>query len=245
MSKTIIANWKMNLSIKESLILANKIAKIKTDNEIIVCPDFLSLNLINQKLKRKDIYLGAQDCAAYSYGSYTGEVASQSIIESGAKYVIIGHSERRKYQKEDNEIINNKIKQALKVGLKVILCVGENLTEKKNKKTKSILKTQLKGALKDVLKKELTNISIAYEPIWAIGSGKTPEAEKVNETSIYIKDLIYNDFKKKVKVFYGGSIKASNSSEFLKYKQIDGLLIGGASLNYQEFSKIFKKNYVR
>jgi triosephosphate isomerase len=250
MNKIIIANWKMNLSLKESLELANKVVKIKSENDIIICPDFLALSLIGARLKKtkkiyKNIYLGAQNCAAFSHGSYTGEVATSNILESGAKYVIIGHSERREYQKEDNEMINDKLKEALKIGLKVILCVGENSINKKNKKTKTILRSQVKGALKGVNKKNLENISIAYEPIWAIGSGKIPEGEEVDEISAYIKNLVYNNFKKKIKVFYGGSVKTSNANNFLKHNNIDGLLIGGASLNYQEFSKICQKNYVK
>lgn len=245
MSKTIIANWKMNLSVKESILLGAKVAKIKTENDIIICPDFLSLSEIKSKIKENNIYLGAQNCAAYSPGSYTGEVLAKSISEIGASYVIIGHSERRKFQKESNTLINNKIKQALQAGLKVILCIGENNIEKKNDKTNFVLNVQLKEALKDLEKTDLARISIAYEPVWAIGSGRTPKIEELNTISTFIKSFIYSSYQKRVKVFYGGSVNANNAGDFLETKTINGLLIGGASLNYPEFSKICKKNYDR
>ncbi len=238
MKKTIVANWKMNLSIKESLSLAKKVNKISSQNNIIVCPDFLSIVSIKNNLKKINFKLGAQNCAPESFGSYTGEVCASNLKDLEVEQVIIGHSERRNIFKEDSLMINKKVYQALKNKLQVILCLGENEQEKKGKKTKAIIKKQLQDVLKNVDDKNISQITIAYEPIWAIGSGKTPKVEEVSLLADYIKDYIFKNYGKKIKVLYGGSVNLKNYNSFLNQKNIDGLLIGGASLKYQEFSKI-------
>ena len=238
MKKTIVANWKMNLSVKESLSLAKKVNKISSQNNIIVCPDFLSIVSIKNNLKKINFKLGAQNCAPESFGSYTGEVCASNLKDLEVEQVIIGHSERRNIFKEDSLMINKKVYQALKNKLQVILCLGENEQEKKGKKTKAIIKKQLQDVLKNVDDKNISQITIAYEPIWAIGSGKTPKVEEVSLLVDYIKDYIFKNHGKKIKVLYGGSVNLKNYNSFLNQKNIDGLLIGGASLKYQEFSKI-------
>ena len=238
MKKTIVANWKMNLSVKESLSLAKKVNKMSSQNNIIICPDFLSLVSIKNSLKKINFKLGAQNCAPESFGSYTGEVCASNLKDLGVEQVIIGHSERRNIFKEDSLMINKKIQEALKNKLQVILCLGENENEKKAKRTKQVVKKQLQDALKNISNRDISQITIAYEPIWAIGSGKTPQAEEVSLLSKYIKDYIVNKYSKKIKVLYGGSVNLSNYSLFLDQTNIDGLLIGGASLKYSEFSKI-------
>ncbi len=240
MKKIIIANWKMQLGYKESLVLAKKFAqKVSTKyNKVIVCPGYLSFTNVAEIIKKKGLEIGAQDCAFSDEGAYTGEVSPEELREAKAKYVILGHSERRKYLQESSRVINNKIKAALHNNLIPVLCIGEGLTVKNKGQAKKFLAKQLRQDLKDIKVKTANSLIIAYEPLWAIGTGQAiipMEAEIIHN---FIKKELNKIFKKKIKVIYGGSVDAQNAKDFLEQKNIDGLLVGGASLKVNEFSKI-------
>jgi len=240
MKKIIIANWKMQLSYRESISLAKKFSQ-KIDiknNQVVVCPGYLPLKEVSDILKKKNISVGAQDCAFYNEGAYTGEVSPESLKELKVKYVIIGHSERRKYLSEDSEAINEKIKVALKNNLIPILCIGEDLAIKKRGQAKKFLSQQLKKELKGVTLKNANGLIIAYEPIWAIGNGNSMMPSEADTIHEYIKSYVHNVIGKRLKVIYGGSANSKNAEEFLKQKNVDGLLLGGASLKVNEFNKI-------
>ena len=239
MKKIIIANWKMQLSLKESFSLAQKLAvKLKSvKNDIIIGPDYLSLASVAALIKKSQIVLGAQDCAIADFGAYTGEVSPTNLKNLGVKYIILGHSERREHLHENSAIINNKIKAALKNKLTPILCVGEKLIERENGQAKEVIVEQLRHALNKIVLKN-NNLIIAYEPIWAIGSGKAIVASQAAEIHQYIKAQAAKILKKPVAVIYGGSVDAKNINAFKAEKDIDGFLIGGASLKADKFIKI-------
>ena len=240
MKKIIIANWKMQLSLGESLSLAKKIsAKLKgVKNEIVICPDYLSVFPVSQVLRRSKILVGAQDCAISDFGAYTGEVSALNLRKIGAKYVILGHSERREHLHENSAIINNKIKAALKNKLVPVLCVGEKLIEKESGETKSVVIDQLRRALDGIVLKNNNSLIIAYEPVWAIGSGKSITPAEAEEVHQFIKNQVSKILKKSVLVIYGGSVDSKNTKSIADQKDIDGFLVGGASLKAQEFIKI-------
>lgn len=233
--KIIIANWKMYLGTHKAVILAKKIRDAQKKHEVIIAPSFTAIEEVAMVLAQSGIDVCAQNMFYDDYGAYTGEICGQDLLDIGCKYVILGHSERRKYFKETYEMVNKKLLRALKLGLKPIICVGEELNERRAGKTWDILKHQLKTALKGIKKSD--EIIIAYEPIWAIGTGhpETPkDAEKIHK-AIKKFFLDRND-----KVVYGGSIDENNAKNFLKISDIDGLLVGGASANSDKFSKIIK-----
>ena len=240
MNKIIVANWKMQLLPSEAKKLALSFLKSLVDvkNKIVVCPDFLSLAELTLLFKNSFISLGSQNLAAYDRGAYTGEIPAEALKELGVSYVIIGHSERRAYFQEGDKLIAEKIKKAVSNKITPILCVGENAADRKKGKANIVIRQQLKGALSNLNVKELKNLHIAYEPIWAIGSGLTCNLEE----ALAIKDVICDHcFKlglKKVKVLYGGSVKPDNAVKFLKKGTFDGLLVGGASLDLESFKKI-------
>jgi len=243
MGKIIAANWKMQLKYQDSLALAKKIAKNikKPEAEVIVFPEYLSLAAISQILKKSKIKLGAQDGAANFLGAYTGEVTALNIKAVGASYVLIGHSERRQIFGETSELINIKIKSALAVGLTAIVCVGENLAQKEKGETKKVLLSQLKGALAGLNSKTFIRplkLIIAYEPIWAIGSGEAIMPAEANLIHTFLKKEIKKIIKQEVLIIYGGSVNLDNAKAFLNYPQIDGLLVGGASLKADVLQKI-------
>lgn len=233
----------MQLSVKEGLELAQAFAKKITNpkNEIIVCPDYLTLPLIAPIFKKTKLQLGAQDSGAFSRGAYTGEVSPRSLKTLGVKYVILGHSERREHLHENSAIINNKIKAALENELIPILCVGEKLAEKKAGETKKYLQQELRHALKGVKLKTANDLVIAYEPVWAISTNKNAQPimpAEANEIQKFIQGQVAKILKKNVLVIYGGSADAKNAASFLNQKNIAGLLVGGASLKLTEFPLI-------
>ena len=233
----------MNLRYADSLRLARNVAQTiqEKKSEAVICPDFISLAAVASILKKSPVALGAQDSAAADFGAHTGEVSPLNLKSLGARYVILGHSERREQLHENSVIINAKIKAALAAKLIPVLCVGERITEKKSGQTKIFLAEELRHALKGVKIKAASELVIAYEPIWAISANKNArpleaaEADKIQE---FIKITAAKILHKTVRILYGGSVNAKNSAEFLKYKNIDGLLVGSASLKIGEFSKI-------
>ena len=239
-----IANWKMygNLSsintVKNVINLSKKtkFKKIK----IIYCPPYTLLRPLIKKLRKSKIQVGAQNCHTDNeFGAYTGSVNAKMIKSVGGKFVIIGHSENR-LEGDSNKKINLKIKSSLKENLKVIFCIGENLKEKRNKKTNKILNSQIINGLKNV--KNLNNIIVAYEPIWAIGTGIIPKSNDLDKQVKTIKKILNNRFKSKnPKVLYGGSVNSKNISDLRQISSIDGFLIGGASQKSKNFIDIIKK----
>ncbi|MCG2690369.1 triose-phosphate isomerase [Candidatus Parcubacteria bacterium] len=245
MSKILIFNWKMNprgLKEAKSLLLSYK--GIKSKHEVVVCPSFCFLEEAASLLKGKQgIALGAQDCFWQEEGAFTGQVSALQLKSLGVKYIILGHSEKRSLGDTD-KIINLKLQIALKAGLKPILCLGETKGAKEQGKTFTLLKGQLRSCLEGVVKNKISQIILAYEPVWAIGSGMACKGDDVLTVILYLKKLVAESYSKKasseVKIVYGGSIISENAKEYLNNKWIDGLLVGGASLNKKEFNEIAK-----
>jgi len=237
-----VANWKMygNLS---SLNTLDKVIKFSKSKEIkggrlIYCPPYTLISSFSKKFKNCQIGIGGQNChESQSYGPYTGSINSRMLKKIGAHFVIIGHSENRE-KGEDDKLINQKIKSALEAKLKVIFCIGETLSEKRKKKTQSILSKQIKVGLENI--KNRSNIFIAYEPVWAIGSGIIPKPKDLFKIVKFIKSKFKD---KPIKVLYGGSVKPKNITNLKEINNIDGFLIGGASQSSKKFIDIVKKTY--
>lgn len=248
MRKIIIAgNWKMNKTIGEAISLVKELRKLVKDfgdREIIVCPPFTSLAAIGAELKGSNIELGSQNMHFEEKGAFTGEISSLMLKEIGVEYVILGHSERRHVFNEGDELINKKIKSALENKLKPIFCVGETLKEKEKDRTKQVVEEQINNGLKDVKKKEMKEMVIAYEPVWAIGTGKNATPEQAEEIHLFIRKLLGDVFDSKIgegiSILYGGSVKPGNIKELIAKDNIDGVLVGGASLDAKSFSEIVK-----
>jgi triosephosphate isomerase (TIM) len=239
MKKLIIANWKMNPATEKEAV---RLARSEDFKNVVIAPPFPYLSAVKRVLKKSA--LGAQDVFWEKDGAYTGGVSAGQLKKMGVKYVIIGHSERRSLGETD-EIINKKVKTALKEGLKVILCVGEPKRGAGNrkqelKKAKSYIRRQLQKDIKGISKNkdQMSNIIVAYEPIWAIGTGRADKPNKTVEMVEFIKRLMVISYKLRIKVLYGGSVKARNAARFLGQMEIDGALVGGASLKPAEFRKI-------
>ncbi len=243
----IAGNWKMNKTTGEAIELAQKLVeslKDVNDRDILICPPFTALYSVYQVIKGTNIKLGAQDVFYENIGAFTGEISPIMLKDVGCEYVIIGHSERRHIIGETDELINKKIKAAINNGLKTILCVGELLEEREAGKTLEVVKTQLEKGLNGVSKEEMKNIVIAYEPVWAIGTGKTAKPEDAQEVHAYIRELLSKLYSKEIAdetiIQYGGSVKASNIDSLMAMPDIDGALVGGASLVAEEFTRIVK-----
>lgn len=232
----------MQLSPAAAGKLAGALARLFKNfkGKAVICPDFLSLPLVAKKIKTSSLILGAQDAAAYEHGAYTGEVAASDLAALGVKYVIIGHSERRSYLQEGDKLLAAKIKMVLVNKMIPVLCVGENAAERKQGKAASVIKLQLKGALQSLSASELRSLVIAYEPVWAIGTGLNCDVDKAVRIKAAITEWCRRAGLKKVSVLYGGSVKPDNASSFLGAEAFDGLLIGGASLDALSFSHIVK-----
>jgi len=251
MRKTIIAgNWKMYKTIRESIELANGLTRelfqLERDKiDVVVCPAHTTLSEVAEVIADSNIDLGAQDMYWQEEGAFTGEVSPLMLKDAGCLYVIIGHSERRQFFAETNQTVNNKLKSALKHGLTPIVCVGENLSEREAGKTFTVLDDHIKNGLKDISENEILKIVIAYEPVWAIGTGKTATPEQAQEAHKYIRALlakVYNkDIASKVRIQYGGSVKPENITELMQQPDVDGALVGGASLKVDSFTAIVTK----
>ena len=242
--KVIAGNWKMNKLPNESIDFITELAPLvkDTDNEVVVCVPYTDLFYTLLHVQGTNIKVGAQNMNAEEKGAYTGEVSGEMLKSIGVEYVIIGHSERRAYYNETDESVNKKLKKALSLDLKPIVCVGESLEQREAGSAKDIVTTQTKLALQGLSGQDVTKTIVAYEPIWAIGTGKTATKEDANETIKWIREEIEKEYGKDVAdnviIQYGGSVKSSNAKDLFEMSDIDGGLVGGASLEPQEFSKI-------
>ncbi|MBF1542001.1 MAG: triose-phosphate isomerase [Prevotella salivae] len=247
MRKKIVAgNWKMNLNLQEGVTLAKEINKAMTAEkpncDVVICTPFIHLASVAKELNASLVGLGAENCADKEKGAYTGEVSAEMVKSTGAQYVILGHSERRQYYGETAEILKEKVLLALKNGLKVIFCCGETLEERESNRQNAVVKAELEGSVFNLSAEEWKNIILAYEPIWAIGTGKTATSDQAEEMLCYIRSIVAEKYGKEVaeetSILYGGSCKASNAPELFSKPNIDGGLIGGASLKAADFKGI-------
>ena len=248
MRKAFIAgNWKMNNTVEESIKLVEeikeKLKEAKMENvEAAVCVPPTSLSDVVKTAKGSDLKVGAQNMHWEESGAYTGEVSPLMLNSLGVEYCIIGHSERRQYFNETDETVNKKIKSALKHDIKPIFCVGESLEQREKGIEEDIVKEQILKGLKDISDKDMEGITVAYEPIWAIGTGKTASSEEANNMCAFIRNTIEEryskDISEKIIIQYGGSVKPENVSEIMSMSDIDGALVGGASLKADDFIKL-------
>ncbi|MBT3386698.1 MAG: triose-phosphate isomerase [Desulfobacula sp.] len=249
MSRTplIAGNWKMYKTgpeaVETALTLSRLCSKIQ-DVEVMIAPTFLSLPLVAASIEGTRIKIGAQNLYFEKQGAFTGEVSAAMIKAAGAEYVIIGHSERRLYFEETDTSVCRKIKSAIEEGLKPILCIGESETQRDEEKTFSVLDKQVSDGLKGFGPDELAQLVLAYEPVWAIGTGKTASVDQVGQVHQYLRSLLENLFSSNLahttRILYGGSVKPENAKDLMSIKDVDGALVGGASLDANNFIKIIK-----
>ena len=247
MAKKIVAgNWKMNKNLQEGIELAKglneALAADKPNCGVIICTPFIHLAKVSEIIDHNIIGLGAENCADKASGAYTGEVSAEMVKSTGAEYVILGHSERREYYGETAEVLKEKVKLALANGLKVIFCCGETLAEREANRQNEVVKAELEGSVFNLTAEEWKSIILAYEPIWAIGTGKTATSDQAEEMLAYIRGIVAEQYGQEVadetSILYGGSCKASNAPELFSKPNIDGGLIGGASLKTADFKGI-------
>lgn len=243
--KFIAGNWKMNKTSADAVVLAQEIVSAvgkQTDVDIVVCPPYTALESVGKVLDGSNVKLGAQNVHPEPSGAYTGEISVGMLRALFAGFVIIGHSERRTYFKESDAFINQKVLASLKGQLRPILCVGETLGERESGSTLRVVQTQLEGGLEGVSRDLATSVVIAYEPVWAIGTGKVATTEQAQEVHAFIRTLLAKNFgeaaSQKIRILYGGSMKPQNAPELLAQKDIDGGLIGGASLEARSFVEL-------
>jgi len=240
----------MYKTITEAIELANGLKreffKLDSDSiDVVVCPPFTALNEVSEVIADSIIQLGGQDVHWEDEGAFTGEVSCKMLADAGCKFVLIGHSERRQYFGETNETVNKKTKRALSQGLTPIVCVGETLSEREKGLTFKILDDHIKNGLKDINEQDILKTVIAYEPVWAIGTGKTATPQQAQEAQKYIRDLLKKEYNEdaadNIRIQYGGSVKPENIIELMKQPDVDGALVGGASLQIGSFAEIVKK----
>ena len=243
--KAIIAgNWKMNKTASEAAKLVDELIPAVKDAscEVVICTPFTDLVTAVEKTKGTNIHVGAENVHFEKSGAFTGEISADMLVDLGVEYVIVGHSERRQYFAETDQTVNKRALAALNAGLKVIICVGESLEQREEGVTEELVRMQTKIALRDVTAEQMANVVIAYEPIWAIGTGKTATGEQAAEVCTYIRSLIRAQYgariARSVTIQYGGSMKGSNAHELLSHEDIDGGLIGGASLDPKALMEI-------
>ena len=242
--KIIAGNWKMNMTPSQAVALVEELKPLVKDAgcDVVVCVPFTNLETVLDAAKGSNIKVGAQNCHFEKSGAFTGEISADMLTEMGVEYVVIGHSERRQYFGETDATVNKRTKAALAAGLTVILCVGEMLEDREAGITDELVALQTKVALKDVTKEQLAKVIIAYEPVWAIGTGKTATAQQANEVCAVIRATIEKVYDKAaadaMTIQYGGSMNAGNAAELLAQPDVDGGLIGGASLKAPDFSVI-------
>jgi len=248
MRKKIIAgNWKMNKTVAEAVDLAEAIKRDFadcTDVDVVLCPPFTAIKSVSDIVSETQISVGAQNMSSEDEGAYTGEISFKMLKELFVRYVILGHSERREYYKETDFWINKKMKKALESNLRPILCVGEKLEDRESGNTEAVVEVQVREGLKDIPASAFTELVIAYEPVWAIGTGKTATSEQAQEVHAFIrgivKDLVGEEAANAVRIQYGGSMKPANAAELLAQPDIDGGLIGGAALDATAFFGIIE-----
>lgn len=247
MRKKIVAgNWKMNKNLQEGIALAKELnEKLSADKpacDVVICTPYIHLASVAGLIDKNIIGLGAENCADKEKGAYTGEVSAEMVKSTGADYVILGHSERRAYYGETAEILKEKVNLALANGLKVIFCIGEVLEEREAGKQNEVVKAQIEGSLFELTAEQYANIILAYEPVWAIGTGKTATAEQAEEMHAFIRGVIAEKFgaqaAEDTTILYGGSCKPSNAKELFAKPDVDGGLIGGAALKADDFKGI-------
>jgi len=243
----IAGNWKMNTVVEDAKALVQDL-KVRigdvTNVEILVCPPFISLTTVAEVIKGSNIGLGAQNLYWEKSGAFTGEISGPMLMSAGCTHVIIGHSERRAYFHETDETVNKKIFAALAEGLKPIVCVGETLEERESGDTFDVIKRQITGGLAKLSAEQMKTVVIAYEPVWAIGTGKTATPEQAQEVHVFIRKLLAERFGEttasETRIQYGGSVKPDNVTILMSQPDIDGALVGGASLKADSFEKIVK-----
>ena len=248
--KLIIAgNWKMNKTAAEALALVSDL-KLELANirevDIVICPPFTALESVSKVILDSNLRLGAQNMSAQNFGAFTGEICAGMLKEFSVRWVILGHSERRQYQKESNALIARKAAAAHGASLKPIVCVGETLAEREEGQTEKVLETQVRGSLAGLTKEQMVETIIAYEPVWAIGTGKTATTQQAQDAHAFIRSLLVKVFDeavaKKVRIQYGGSVKPANALELMGQPDVDGALVGGASLEARSFADIIKNS---
>ncbi len=251
MRKVCIAgNWKMNMSPSEGATFAaalkESVGDVTGNVSVVVAPPFITIPAVVENLKGSNIRVASQNMSDQEGGAFTGEVSADMLLDAGVSIVILGHSERRALYKEDDAFINRKVKLALKKGLDVILCVGETLEERENGQLETVLKRQVTEGLKDISENEMSHVIIAYEPVWAIGTGKTATGEDANNAHAFIRsvlaEMMSEGVANSVIIQYGGSVKPSNVKSLMAMEHIDGALVGGASLSVELFAPIVRYN---
>lgn len=242
--KAIIAgNWKMNKTASEAAVLVDELIPAVKDAscEVVICTPYTDLVTAVAKTKGTNIHVGAENVHFEKSGAFTGEISADMLVDLGVEYVIVGHSERRQYFAETDQTVNKRALAALNAGLKVIICVGESLQQREEGVTEELVRMQTKIALRDVTAEQMANVVIAYEPIWAIGTGMTATATDANRTIAAIRAAIrelFGDAADQVRILYGGSMNDKNATELMSQPEIDGGLIGGASLVAEKFEKV-------
>ena len=241
----IAGNWKMYKTVPEAVQSAGDLGKlVKQDSsvDVMIAPPFTALAPVSEALRGTQVAVGAQDCYWEDEGAYTGEISASMLVSTGCRYVIIGHSERRQYFGETDETVNSKLIAVLRSRLTPIMCIGETENQREENQTFSVLDKQVKMGLKGFLAKDLQNLIIAYEPVWAIGTGKTATSDQAQEVHQYLRKLIAETFdselSRKIRILYGGSVKPKNIAELMAMPDIDGALVGGASLDATTFAQI-------
>ena len=242
MKPIVAANWKMNFTIDESLNLIDEIIKRSpsVEAEIIFFPNYISLQSVKQKLVDTAYMVGSQNVHHDESGAFTGEVSASMLSILDLDYVIIGHSERRQFFNESDDQVNQKIKRALDVNIKPVVCIGETIDERKSGKTTEVLNRQLNKAFEEIDVLSANKIIVAYEPVWAIGTGVSADENQVLEAHALIKQTLVSIFSENIPILYGGSVNASNAFELINLNNVDGFLIGGASLKSESFCQIIE-----
>jgi triosephosphate isomerase (TIM) len=248
--KLIIAgNWKMNKTVAEALDLVNdlkrELANVK-EVDIVVCPPYTALGEVSKAILDSNIRLGAQNMSEHNFGAFTGEIAAGMLKEFSVRYVILGHSERRQYQAEPDALIAQKALAAHAASLRPIICVGETLEQREANAMEKVIGTQLRGSLAGLSAEQMVETIIAYEPVWAIGTGRTATADQAQEVHAFIRKELNSAFgdavARRVRIQYGGSVKPSNARELMHQPDVDGALVGGAALEVRSFSEIIKNS---
>ncbi|MGI6096829.1 MAG: triose-phosphate isomerase [Dethiobacteria bacterium] len=247
-SVIIAANWKMHKTIMEAEDFIDRLKKEEDklpSAQLVICAPYITLPVLSASLENLQVSLGAQNMHWAKEGAYTGEISPLMLRELGIRYVIVGHSERRLYFKEDNQMINYKVLAAFEYGLTPILCIGETEAERRGRRTADVIERQLREALRDVPQEAIRNLIVAYEPVWAIGSGNPASGEDANRVAHLIREIIGTLYSEedasRMRVQYGGSVKADNIGEFMRYADIDGALVGGASLEVSSFLPLIRE----